>query len=87
MSMAQTAGATSSDKLVFYASIFLYMPKLKQEYGPYNPSIMSYERKLYLNGNIMIESNMLPQGSSAKFQEFMGMNDEQQRQTIQDVRI
>jgi len=28
---------------------------------------------------------MLPQGSSAKFQEFMGMNDDQQRMTIQDV--
>jgi len=27
---------------------------------------------------------MLPQGSSVKFQEFMGMSDEQQRQIIQN---
>ena len=40
--MTPTPG--SYDKLVFYASIFLYQPKLKQEFAVYNPSIVTFER-------------------------------------------
>ncbi len=58
---------------MFYASVFLYQPRLKIEYVGYNPSIQSYEA-----------SQMLPNGSSAKFKEFMDMSDEQQRTTISD---
>jgi len=40
-----TVAPVSFDKLVFYASIFLYQPKLKQEFAVYNPSIVTFERK------------------------------------------
>jgi hypothetical protein len=42
------SGTTSggADKLVSYASIFLYQPKLKAEYAQYTTSISSFEGKL-----------------------------------------
>lgn len=31
------------DKLVFYASVFVYNPKLKAEYRDYSPSLTPFE--------------------------------------------
>jgi hypothetical protein len=39
MSVAQTQGGQTQDKLVFYASIFVYQPKLKAEFHNYSPTI------------------------------------------------
>lgn len=55
MSIVQTAGAhsaASQDRLIYYASVFVYNPKLKQDFINYNPTIQSYEGKsnsIYIN--------------------------------------
>lgn len=40
-----SSSSSSTDKLVFYASIFMYQPRLKQEFALYNPSIQQFECK------------------------------------------
>lgn len=46
MNSGTTTGG--SDKLVSYASIFLYQPKLKAEYAQYTTSISSFEGNISL---------------------------------------
>jgi hypothetical protein len=36
---------TQQDKLVNYASVFIYNPKLRSEFKDYAPSLTSYESK------------------------------------------
>lgn len=47
MSVVQTAGGSSAsqDRLIYYASVFVYNPKLKQDFINFNPTIQSYEGK------------------------------------------
>jgi hypothetical protein len=45
-----TAGnnpSSQQDKLVYYASIFVYTPKLKAEFKDYSPSLKAYESNFY----------------------------------------
>ena len=35
--------SSQQDKLVYYASIFVYTPKLKAEFKDYSPSLKAYE--------------------------------------------
>ena len=84
------------DKIVFYASVFVYRPELKKDFMNFTPSLLSYECKyLRLKRSISkasvcvltlpIESNIFPKGSNDKLQEFLRMNDDQQRKAIADV--
>jgi hypothetical protein len=47
MQGSYTAGgnipSSQQDKLVYYASIFVYTPKLKAEFKDYSPSLKAYE--------------------------------------------
>jgi hypothetical protein len=51
MQGTQTSGAYSgsygslTDKIVYYASVFVYQPKLKSEFINYSASLQSYESK------------------------------------------
>ena len=38
-----STASPSQDKLVLYASLFLYRPKLRNEFASYAPSILAYE--------------------------------------------
>jgi len=40
---------TQQDKLVNYASVFIYNPKLRGEFKDYAPSLASYESKTTTN--------------------------------------
>lgn len=39
----------TQDKLIFYASIFVYNPRLKAEYKDYCPDLSNYESRLAIN--------------------------------------
>jgi hypothetical protein len=78
----------SNEKIFMYASIFLYKPKARHEYSTYAPSITSYEGiSSFTYSNSQLASNMLPAGSSGRWDNFLRMNDEDQRKVISDVRI
>jgi hypothetical protein len=67
--MSQIQTQQSSDKLVLYASIFLYNPKaLRNKYANMTPSLAQFE-----------STNMFPPNVNLKFSEFLRMSDEQQR--------
>ena len=87
MQSSTTTGQQGSDKLVYYASVFVYDTKLKSQFKDYCPTLNSYESKNIIDLISKIDSQMFPQGSTVKFQEFISMTDEQQRLTIADVQI
>jgi hypothetical protein len=41
-----SAGLTQQDKIIFYASVFVYNPKLRATFKNYNPSLEKYESKI-----------------------------------------
>ena len=65
-------GLTQQDKLINYASVFVYNPKLRQEFKDYLPSVSTFEN-----------SQIFPQGTASKFQDFIRMSDEQQRLALE----
>ena len=59
-------GLTQQDKLINYASVFVYNSKLRAEFKEYLPSVSTFEN-----------SQIFPQGTATKFKEFISMSDEQ----------
>ena len=42
---SSTPGLTPQDKLIHYASVFVYNPKFKQEFKDYQPDVSEFESK------------------------------------------
>ena len=38
-------GLTQQDKLIHYASVFVYNPRLRAEFKDYSPSVSTFESK------------------------------------------
>ena len=67
MQSSTTTGQQGSDKLVYYASVFVYDTKLKSQFKDYSPTLNSYESKNIIHLISKIDSQMFPQGSTVKF--------------------
>lgn len=88
-----------SDKLVYYASIFVYEPAQKNNFINYQASLHNVESKspneneithmIIKNSRliiVIIGSNLFPGGSDNKLQTFLKMSDEEQRNVFTNVR-
>lgn len=54
------ASSSGSDKLVLYASLFLYNPKSRSEYSSYAPSVSQYECKIKISLEDKICNTIFP---------------------------
>ncbi len=75
---------SSSDKLMLYASVFLYKQSMRAEFAEYQPTITTYECKLPHILTLTTASSQIPAGSSQIFQSFLSMSDVEQRRLNDD---
>lgn len=44
------ASLTQQDKIIHYASVFVYNPRFREEFRSYSPSVSGFERKYTYRG-------------------------------------
>ena len=77
--------ASSQDKILFYASVFLYKPKLKSEFLNYPPNLTSFEgRSTRVDA---AEAKLVDKATITKVSEFISMSDDKQREALLDVSL
>ena len=66
---------SASERIINYSSVFVYNPKLRNDYLDYFPNLERYER-----------DSTISKGSQAKLKEFFDMDISDQKITLDDVR-
>ena len=65
----------TQDKLILYASVFLYKQSMRAEFMDYQPSIQNFESKIKKEFYSIKASSQIPNGSSQIFNAFIQMSD------------
>lgn len=54
--MASATGLTQQDKIIYYASVFVYNPKLRATFKNYNPALDKYESNQRISERLYFRS-------------------------------